>query len=207
VNSPWWGGVLQPDAHDQEDRDMHEEAIRVRPAEPADHPVIRDILRTAYRQYTRDIPAAVWGPYLADLLDLDRHAQHGQLLVAVVDEAIVGYAAFYPDASVQGFGWPAGWAGGRGLAVDPAFRGHGVAMTLLTALEDRARAAGAVVFAFHTSAFMTTAVALYERLGYCRAHRFDIDVNAHYGVPAARPWPALAYLRRLTARPAARNAA
>jgi len=80
-------------------------------------------------------------------------------------------------------------------------------MTLLTALEDRARAAGAGVFAFHTSAFMTTAVALYERLGYCRAPRFDIDVNAHYGVPAARPWPALAYLRRLTARPAARNAA
>jgi ribosomal protein S18 acetylase RimI-like enzyme len=108
---------------------------------------------------------------------------------------------------VQGFGWPAGWAGGRGLAVDPAFRGHGVAMTLLTALEDRARAAAAGVFAFHTSAFMTTAVALYERLGYCRAPRFDIDVNAHYGVPAAPPWPALAYLRRLAAGPAARDAA
>ena len=66
--------------------------------------------------------------------------------------------------------------------MDPAFRGHGVAATLLTELEDRARAAGAAVFAFHTSAFMTTAVALYERLGYCRAPRFDIDVNAHYGV-------------------------
>ena len=84
------------------------QAIRVRAAEPADHPVIRDILRTAYGQYTHDIPPAVWRPYLADLLDLDRHARHGQLLVAVVDEAIAGYAAFYPDASVQGFGWPAG---------------------------------------------------------------------------------------------------
>jgi GNAT superfamily N-acetyltransferase len=192
---------------------MRTQAIRVRPAEPADHPVIRDILRTAYRQYTRDIAPTVWKPFLTDLLDLDRHARHGQLLVAVVDEAvvdeaIVGYAAFYPDASVQGFGWPPGWAGGRGLAVDPAFRGHGVAATLLTELEDRARAAGAAVFAFHTSGFMTSAVALYERLGYCRAPRFDIDVNAHYGVPAAaRPWPALAYLRRLASRPAVRSAA
>jgi GNAT superfamily N-acetyltransferase len=180
---------------------------RVRAAEPADHTVIRDILRTAYGQYTADIPPPVWDRYLADLLDLDQHARHGQLVVAVVEEAIAGYAAFYPDASTQGFGWPRGWAGGRGLAVHPAFRGHGVAATLLTELEDRARAASAPVFAFHTSAFMTTAVALYERLGYCRVPRFDIDVNAYYGVTAARPWPALAYLRRLTAQPAVRSAA
>lgn len=180
---------------------------RIRQAEPADHAAIRDLLRTAYGQYTADIPPAVWGPYLADLLDLDQHSRHGQLLVADVDGAIAGYAAFYPEAATQGLGWPSGWAGGRGLAVDRAFRGHGVAATLLTDLEDRAREAGADVFAFHTSAFMTTAVALYERLGYCRAPQFDIDVNAHYGVAAARPWPALAYLRRLTARPAARSAA
>jgi GNAT superfamily N-acetyltransferase len=186
---------------------MRTQAIRVRAAEPADHTVIRDILRNAYGQYTHDILPAVWKPFLADLVDLDRHSRDGQLLVAVVDDAIAGYAAFYPDASVQGFGWPPGWAGGRGLAVDPAFRGHGVAATLLTELEDRARAAGAAVFAFHTSGFMTSAVALYERLGYCRAPRFDIDVNAHYGVPAARPWPALAYLRRLVSRPAVRSAA
>lgn len=179
----------------------------VRAAEPADHTVIRDILRTAYGQYTADIPPAVWDPYLADLLDLGQHARHGQLVVAVVDAAVAGYAAFYPDASTQGFGWPAGWAGGRGLAVHPAYRGQGIAATLLTELEDRARAAGAPVFAFHTSAFMTAAVALYERLGYCRAPGFDIDVNAHYGVNTARPWPALAFLRRLTAQPVARRAA
>ena len=186
---------------------MRTQAIRVRAAEPADHGVIRDILRNGYGQYTHDISSAAWKPFLADLLDLDRHSRNGQLLVAVVDDAIAGYAAFYPDASVQGFGWPPGWAGGRGLAVDPAFRGHGVAATLLTELEDRGRAAGAAVFAFHTSAFMATAVALYERLGYCRAPRFDIDVNAYYGIAATRPWPALAYVRHLTAQPDACRAA
>jgi GNAT superfamily N-acetyltransferase len=181
---------------------------RVRDAGPADHAVIRDVLRTAYGQYVADIPRAVWDPYLADLLDLDRHARDGQLVVAVVDGAIAGYAAFYPDASAQGLGWPLGWAGGRGLAVHPDFRGRGVAATLLAELERRAQEAGAAVFAFHSSAFMTTAVALYERLGYCRAPQFDIDVNAHYGVTAAaRPWPALAFLRLLTSGPAARSAA
>jgi len=32
---------------------------------------------------------------------------------------------------------------------------------------------------------MTTARALYERLGYRRAPAFDIDVNVHYGIDAA----------------------
>ena len=90
---------------------------RVRTAEPADHAAIRDILLTAYGQYAADIPAPVWGRYVADLLDLDQHSRHGQLVVAIVDEAIAGYASFYPDAATQGFGWPTGWAGGRGLAV------------------------------------------------------------------------------------------
>ena len=54
---------------------------------------------------------------------------------------------------------------------------------------------------------MTTAVALYERLGYCRAPRFDIDVNAHYGV-RRRPALACAGLPAPPdARPAARSAA
>jgi len=161
----------------------------VRPAGPADHAAIRDILRAAYSQYTADIPPQVWDTDLADLLDLDRHARDGDLLVAVVDGAIAGYAAFHP-----------------GLAVHPAYRGRGVAAALLAELEYRSRDAGADVFAFHTSAFMTTAVALYERLGYRRAPEFDLDVNAHYGIDAATPWPALAYLRRLSARRGARAA-
>ena len=44
---------------------------------------------------------------------------------------------------------------------------------------------------------MTTARALYERLGYRRAPAFDIDVNVHYGIDAPRPWTALGYLKFL----------
>ena len=83
--------------------------------------------------------------YLADLLDVDRHARDGQLLVAEVDGVVLGSGAFYPDASIQGLGWPRGWAGGRALAVHPraraARRRPGPARRLRAA-GSRARCAG-----------------------------------------------------------------
>ena len=97
--------------------------VLVRPARRAEYDAIRTLLSTGYHGYTTDIDSKVWPAYLADLLDLDRHARHGELLVAVIDGDIAGYAAFYPDASVQRLGWPAGWAGGRGLVVHPDYRG------------------------------------------------------------------------------------
>jgi hypothetical protein len=158
----------------------------VRAAGPADHAAIRALLAIAYAPYAADIDPAVWDGYRADLLDLERHARHGQLCVAVIDGEIVGFAAFYPDAAAQNLGWPAGWASGRGLAVQ------------------RTRESGAPVFAFHTSRFMGTARALYARMGYRRAPQFDRDMNTHFGVPVgARPWQALAYLKPVCDNPAA----
>jgi MFS family permease len=176
----------------------------VRAAGPADHAAIRALLDVAYAPYAAHVDAAVWDGYRIDLLDLDRHARDGELCVALLDGEIVGYAAFYPDATAQGLGWPSGWASGRGLAVHPCHRGHGVAAALLRELEQRTRESGAPVFAFHTSRFMGTARALYRRMGYERAPEFDRDVNAHFGASAgARPWPALAYLKPIDACPAA----
>ena len=176
----------------------------VRAAEPADHAAIRALLDGAYAPYATDVDATVWDGYHIDLLDLDPHARHGELYLAVVDGGIVGYAAFYPDATAQGLGWPPGWASGRGLAVHPCHRGHGVAAALLRELEQRTCESGAPVFASHTSRFMGPARALYRRMGYERAPEFDRDMNAHFGAPAgARPWPALAYLKPMEACPAA----
>jgi hypothetical protein len=70
---------------------MRTQAIQVRAAEPADHTVIRDILRNAYGQYTPDI-CQVWKPFRRPL-DLDGTLATAAL-VAVVDDAIAGYAAF-----------------------------------------------------------------------------------------------------------------
>jgi GNAT superfamily N-acetyltransferase len=170
----------------------------VRDAVPADYPAIREVVIAAYRQYADLITLDIFSPYLADLLDLDKHARLGRLLVVEADGRVRGSGAFYPDASVQGFGWPSGWAGGRALAVHPDARGHGVARALLASCERLAREAGAPVFAFHTASFMTKAIALYERLGYRRAPEFDFDMAARYSRFGAAPIMSIAYLRYLS---------
>ena len=109
---------------------------------------------------------------------------------------------------------PSGWASGRALAVHPAARGNGAARALLATGECLARQAGAPVLAFHTVSFMTGAIALYERLGFCRAPQFDYDWAARHGGSGAAPITAVAFLRHLTpmrehaggARPAGRTA-
>ena len=171
--------------------------LLVRDAVPADYPAIRDMVIAAYRQYADLIAPDIFSPYLADVLDLERHACHGRLLVVEVNGRVRGFVAFYPDASAQGFGLPPGWASGRALAVHPAARGNGAARTLLATGERLAREAGAPVLAFHTVSFMTGAIALYERLGYDRAPEFDYDWAARHSRSAATPIMAVAFLRHL----------
>jgi GNAT superfamily N-acetyltransferase len=178
-------------------------AVLVREAGAADRPAVRGLVTAAYAQYADVLPPALFGRYLADLLDLDRHAAHGALLVADLGGRVVGSAAFYRDIAAQGMGWPAGWAGGRALAVHPAVRGAGAARALLAAFECRARVVGAPVFAFHTGAFMTGAIGLYEQLGYRRAPQYDLDLAAHYGVRTPAPVRSIAYLRCLPPSPLA----
>jgi GNAT superfamily N-acetyltransferase len=169
----------------------------VRDATPADYPAIRDVVIAAYRQYADLIAPDIFSAYLADLLDLDRHARHGRLLVVEADQWLCAFAAWYPDASVQGVGLPAGWVSGRALAVHPAARGNGAARALMATGERLAREAGAPVVAFHTVSFMTGAIAVYERLGYRRAPEFDYDWAARRGQSAATPIMAIAFVRHL----------
>jgi len=169
----------------------------VRAAVPADHPAIRDVVIAAYRQYADLLERDIFSPYLADLLDVDTHARLGQLLVVEAAGRVCAYGAFYPDASVRWFPWPAGWATGRALAVHPDARGNGAARALLAAGEHLAVQAGAPVLAFHTHSYMTGAIALYERMGYRRAPEFDFDVAGRFGRFGAAPVMSLAYYRNV----------
>ena len=45
---------------------------------------------------------------------------------------------------------------------------------------------------------MTSAIALYERLGYRRAPEFDFDMAARFSRFGAAPIMSIAYLRHLT---------
>jgi ribosomal protein S18 acetylase RimI-like enzyme len=171
--------------------------VRIRIGRDADLPEVRTIVARAYRQYERVLGAELFSRYLDDVLDLDRHRTRGQLLVAELHGTICGAVVYYPEASLQGVGWPDGWASGRALAVDTPARGLGVAEALTRDVQRRARADGAPVFAFHTAAFMHGARALYDRLGFERAPEFDADLRDYLDPALDCPVPALAYLRRL----------
>ena len=176
----------------------HTAVPSVRAAVPADYPAIRDVVIAAYRQYAGLLERDIFSPYLADLLDVDTHARFGHLFVVEAGERVCAYAAWYPDASVRWFPWPAGWATGRALAVHPDARGNGAAHALFAVGEDLARRAGAPVLAFHTHSYMTGAIAMYERMGYRRAPEFDFDVAERFGRFGAAPVMSLAYYRNLT---------
>ena len=55
------------------------------------------------------------------------------------------------------------------------------------------------MFALHTASFMTTAIALYDRLGYRRAPEFDRDLGAFFGLAGQVTFRSVAYVRDLPA--------
>jgi ribosomal protein S18 acetylase RimI-like enzyme len=175
-------------------------AVTVRDAAAAEHTAIRELLEAAYRQFASILPASIYDPYIADILDLDTRARDGRLLVAERAGRIVGTVTYYEDAGAEGAGWPAGWAGVRALGVDPAARGLGIGQVLMDACLDRARQAGATVLCLHTAEIMTAAIALYERMGFQRVPEFDFEPHGYLHLrgdppttPDGRPIMVIAY--------------
>src|SRR5215211_3058346 len=84
---------------------------------------------------------------------------------------VVGTVTLYlADGSEQ---WRPGDAMFRFLAVAPAARGRGVGRALFEACLARARAAGKRRMALHTTEWMATARAMYERAGFHREPEGD----------------------------------
>ena len=151
------------------------------------------MLLAAYQQYATVMPPAVFGRYLAELLDVEARAGVGRILVAEVGGRVVGTVTYYPDAAAEGLGWPAGWAGLRALGVEPGARGRGVGRALMEACRRRAEAGGAEVLCLHTDQFMTAAVAIYTAMGFRRAPAFDFDATKRFALGGVGPVPVLGY--------------
>jgi GNAT superfamily N-acetyltransferase len=118
--------------------------------------------------------ATSWARYLAEMADAATRAAQGVLLVAVEDGEVVGTVSLYlAPGSMQ---WRPDDAMLRLLAVDPAARGRGIGQALLRACLERARAAGKRRMALHTTEWMASARAMYERAGFVREPEGDAEL-------------------------------
>lgn len=154
----------------------------VREAALADLDAVIDVLLAANTQFADVLPRALYDAYMANVLDVVGRMADAQLLVAEFDGRVAGAVTFYPDASREGWDWPAHWAGIRTVAVAPSARGRRIGRDLGRACIDLARAGGAEAVCLHTAAFMSAAVAMYEGLGFQRLPAFDRDVSSLFAL-------------------------
>lgn len=169
-------------------------ATLVREARQPDLDGVLSVLYAANVQFASVLPDAFYRAYMANVLDARSRMADARLFVAEHGGRIVGTISLYPDASREGWGWPAHWAGIRAVAVTPAARGLGIGRRLAQHCVDISRTDGAEAACLHTAAFMDAAIGLYESLGFRRRPEFDRVADALFAAgESGSPITALAY--------------
>jgi GNAT superfamily N-acetyltransferase len=154
--------------------------VQIREARPADYDAVVSALGASHAQFADVLPATIYRAYLANILNVRGRLTDSDLLVADVDGEIVGTITYYPDASKEGWDWPAAWAGIRAAGVVPHARGMGVGRRLVEACIAHARVQGVEAICLHTAEFMEAAVIMYERIGFRRRPEFDQDISSFF---------------------------
>lgn len=165
-------------------------AVTVRGVRRHEYPALAALTVAAYAKLLGE---ALGGPYLAELADVAARADVGEVLVAVDDtEGLLGGVTFLPGPGPLAFIGSTDEAAIRYLAVAPPAQGRGVGALLVGACVDRARRTGKARLSLHTTAAMTTAHRLYERLGFHREDGRDHQLESGplllaYVLELARP--------------------
>ncbi|WP_030207239.1 GNAT family N-acetyltransferase [Streptomyces sp. NRRL S-87] len=147
--------------------------IAIREARPDEYAELGEITAQTYRgdglldQNETDY-------YFNVLRDVAGRAAHGEILVAVLDERVIGGVTFAPPGSPLADIAGEGEAEFRMLAVAREGRGRGAGEALVRACIDRARAIeGVTRLVMSTQPAMQGAQRLYERLGFVRSPERD----------------------------------
>ncbi len=171
-------------------------SLEVRVARPDEYRRVGELTVAAYRALSVD---HLWGGYDEGILDTAGRAKGAEILVAVVDNAVVGAVTYVSDSSSPWSEWTEpGEAQFRLLAVNPSARGTGAGRALAEACIERARVAGQPLL-IHTTPWMEIARCMYERMGFVRAPDRDVPQSVWNDPPVAgipKEWenqPFLAY--------------
>ena len=130
-----------------------------------------------------------WPAMVSAVAKMSALAEAGEIVVAELEERIVGAVAYIPPGCPKAPCFDRSWPIIRMLVVDPACRGCGAGRALTEACMERARRDGSRVIALRTSPIMTVALPMYIRMGF----RLLRDAPPVFGVPYA------VYLREIPA--------
>lgn len=152
--------------------------VTLRLAQPHEHDAVGDLLVDTYTA----LPGARHRPeYLAVLRDTATRAAGSEVVVAVdADDRLLGSVTFAVAPSQWAPTARDGEAELRMLVTRPAAQGRGVGEALVRWTIDQARSRGAERVVLSTMAWMHSAHALYERLGFRRTP--DRDWSPRPGV-------------------------
>lgn len=143
--------------------------ITVREARPHDHAGVGDVAVDAYRSINPDL-----GRYEARLRDVAGRMADATVLIALVDDRLVGTATYVPGPHSQlAETDDSDDAGLRMLAVAPDVGGRGIGTALVEHAIDLARRAGRRRLVLLTRPEMHAAQRIYRRLGFVRMPEID----------------------------------
>ena len=153
---------------------MKDNQLVIREARSDELDKVAVLIRDAYQEYENSLPPGAWKYYVRDIMDVRSRLKESQLIVAEMGGQLTGTVTLYLDAGVLAQEkWPHGWAAIRLLAVDPAYRGHGIGGELMKECFRRCRSKGIAVLGLHTTEIMDVARRMYERMGFVRAPDYD----------------------------------
>lgn len=139
--------------------------------------VIRAQRVAAYEEHATKIPKPHWNELRKAISSSADVEEGAQLLVAELDGAVVGSVVLCPENTdaYKGLTGMSEYPEIRMLAVSPLARGKGVARALVNTCMEKARERGHRAIGLHTADFMTSAMSLYQRLGFKRLPAYDFE--------------------------------
>ena len=146
---------------------------------PRDAPAVNAVALAAFEQY-RD-HYADWAAFSPSVGSMASLAEHGELIVAELEDRIAGAAVYFGPAAAKPPLFDPQWAIIRMLVVDPAARGRGLGRALTHECIGRAERDRAEAIALHTSPIMHVALRMYLRLGFALYR----EASPIFGVPYA----------------------
>jgi ribosomal protein S18 acetylase RimI-like enzyme len=151
---------------------------RVRAFSSADGAAVNALAIAAFEQF-RDAYND-WPTFSKNIGSMASLSQSGELIVAESEEKdIVGAVGYIGPDKPKGAFFKPEWPIMRMLVVAPSARGFGIGRRLADECVQRAQRDQAPLLALHTTAIMTVALPMYERMGF----KFHSEAPAIFGVP------------------------